>query len=168
MRANALFYARTRSDVDLQGIGATICAIGFEGDDAVIAHAGECRAYALTVEDELHSCTLDHTLAQERLLLEGSATREQLASIEASLHWIVTRSLGLAETIAADIAIERAPANTVFLLCTNGLHLRAEHEELRSALVLARHDLSAGSAHLRRIVAQNDHWDDASWVIALV
>ncbi|MFO0558220.1 MAG: protein phosphatase 2C domain-containing protein [Polyangiales bacterium] len=168
VRANALFCERARRDVALQGSGATICAIGFEGDDAVIAHAGECRAYALTVEGELHSCTLDHTLAQERLLLEGSATREQLASIEGSMHLIVTRSLGLSETMAPDIAIERAPPTTVFLLCTNGLHLRAQHEELRSALVLARGDLAAASARLRRIVAQSDHWDDASWVIAVV
>jgi len=161
-RASAAMVERARSDPRFARDGATFCAIAIEHEHAVIAHAGECRAYRLASDDSLYSCTIDHTLASERLLIAPGDT----ANI--NLEAVITRAWGVEPYTSCDLAIEQIYSGTVFLLCTNGLPARVTFETMRAASILARTDVDAASAMLEASASASDHWDDASWVLVSV
>ena len=116
--ANITIYDMSRSNESLRGMGTTVVAVIVAGGTAYISHAGDSRAYMLSEGGELRQLTRDHSMVQE-LLECGKLTPE-----EARTHPrknVITRALGVADSIDADFSEEKMEPGDVLLICTDGL-----------------------------------------------
>lgn len=126
------------SSQDLRGMGTTLCALALVIPDEedrprvhlALTNVGDSRVYAL-VDGELERLTEDHSLV-EGLVREGKLTPE-----EAAVHPhrnVVTRVLGLGETVEVDAWELEPRVGDRYLLCSDGLF--NEVPEARIAAVL--------------------------------
>ena len=114
---NLALLRRAQGDPGCQGMGTTLTLLCGQGDAALIAHVGDSRCY-LFREGALTQCTQDHSVVAE-LLRQGALTPE-----EARVHPyrnVITRALGTAGYVEADVLEVSARPADRFLLCSDGL-----------------------------------------------
>ena len=115
--ANAAIYQKSQNDPGLQGMGTTCTLLLVQEGTGYLAHVGDSRAY-LFRGGELTQLTKDHTLVG-RMVREGQLTEE-----EAERHpqrSIITRALGIDETVDVDISTVELVSRDRVLLCSDGL-----------------------------------------------
>lgn len=114
--ANIEIYDMALKNKDLKGMGTTAVVALLNGDQAVIAHVGDSRAYI--AGDELVSLTRDHSIVQS-LIESGKITAE-----DAKVHPrknVITRALGAEESVMPEIGEFTLKDNECILLCSDGL-----------------------------------------------
>jgi PPM family protein phosphatase len=128
--ANAEIHRQARDDPDRAGMGTTVTAAYVDGDDVVVAHVGDSRAYLLR-DGDLIRLTRDHSLVGE-LVARGKLTEEQ-----AETHpqrSVITRALGAYPEVEVDTEVFPARDGDVFLLCSDGLTAMVHEPELKPML----------------------------------
>jgi PPM family protein phosphatase len=116
-QANRAVYDRSQSDRSVSGMGTTLTAALIDGDTVHLVHVGDSRAYLLR-GGELSQLTEDHTLVH-RMVMEGEIT-----AAEAETHphrSILTRALGVDESVQVDEGDVRVEGGDRLLLCSDGL-----------------------------------------------
>ncbi|OQB14778.1 MAG: Serine/threonine phosphatase stp [Firmicutes bacterium ADurb.Bin193] len=115
--ANTAIYDMSVSDPTLVGMGSTVVLCYIEGDEAIIAHVGDSRAYHISSEG-MNQVTNDHSIVQE-LIESGTIT-----PVEAKTHPqknLITRAVGTDRTIEVDIDRVKFSEGDYLLICTDGL-----------------------------------------------
>jgi len=115
--ANRRIYARATGDPTVSGMGTTVTAALFAGNDVAVGHVGDSRAYRIR-DGDLEQLTHDHSLVAD-LVRSGRLTPE-----EAEIHpqrSVITRALGTDAAVSVDSFIVEGRPNDVFLLCSDGL-----------------------------------------------
>ena len=129
--ANRAVFDRSQNDRSVSGMGTTLTAAQVDGNRVHLVHVGDSRAYLLR-GGELTQITEDHTLVH-RMVMEGEITPE-----EAETHphrSILTRALGVDQTIQVDEGdIEVVPGDRI-LLCTDGLTGMVPEGQIREILL---------------------------------
>lgn len=100
------------------GGGTTLTAVLILGEQMVLAHVGDSRAYFVQTDGEVSSLTRDHSLVK-RLVELGQITNE-----EAAVHPqrnVLYRALGQGEPFDSDITTMHLPNNGYLLICSDGL-----------------------------------------------
>lgn len=115
--ANISVYNASKADPELFGMGTTVVAAAVIGNALVLAHAGDSRAYILS-NDGMHQVTVDHSLVQEMVNC-GDITEEEARSHPR--RNVITRALGVADTIEIDFSLQTLKENEAVLLCSDGL-----------------------------------------------
>lgn len=133
--ANERVYRSASEDSALTGMGTTVVALCLgEGGEAWVAHVGDSRLYRLR-DGKMDALTADHSLVAE-MQREGFLSAE-----EARVHPRrneLTRSVGVAPGVEAEISrIAVAPGDR-FLLCSDGLCGYLEDDEIREVLACER------------------------------
>jgi serine/threonine protein phosphatase PrpC len=142
------------------GMATTLVACALRYDRAVIAHVGDSRCYLIR-ERAAKVLTRDHTLAAERGRL-GLLAADEIAGAE-SRH-ILSRSLGTALSVSAEISDHQVLPGDVLLLCSDGLHGALAPQEIASILGGTTHlDLAA-----KRLVELANERDGSDNVTAQV
>ncbi len=124
---------RKEADLDhtLQGMGTTLTVAGAMGNDLIVGHVGDSRAYLLRGED-LRQLTTDHTLAQA-LIDAGVANRDDPAS--RSMRHVLTAAVGsLGEQAEPQVQRFKLQAGDRLLLCTDGLTGSVEDTTIANVL----------------------------------
>lgn len=109
-----------------KGAGATVVAAIVRGDQVVIAHMGDSRAYLMR-GDEIELLTLDHSIVA-MLLITGQITKKE-AEMHPARHTI-TRYVGMPGKQKPDITIKKLQDGDRILLCTDGLTGMVEDSEI--------------------------------------
>ena len=105
-------------DHTLRGMGTTLTVAGAMGDDLIIGHVGDSRAYLLR-KDSFEQLTTDHTLAQA-LIDAGVASRDD--PVSRTMRHVLTAAVGsLGEQIDPQVERLKLFAGDRLLLCTDGL-----------------------------------------------
>lgn len=117
--ANIAVFEKAVDDPGLEGMGTTLTALVVPsfGDQLLIGHVGDSRAYLLR-DGELSRVTDDHSLVEE-LVREGRLTAEQ-----AEVHpqrAIITRALGVDGQVEVDVYTITVRAGDRVVLCSDGL-----------------------------------------------
>jgi len=141
------------------GMGTTVVAAVVRGDELVIAHVGDSRAY-LWREGYLQRLTADHTWVAERLAA-GILTPEEAANHP--MRHVLTRSLGSAYEVAVDVARYDFRPGDQFLLCTDGVWEVLPENEM--ARILGRADPQMAAASLVNRALESGGQDDATALI---
>ena len=130
-RANRAVFDRSQNDRTVSGMGTTLTAALVDGNRVHLVHVGDSRAYLLR-GGELTQLTEDHTLVH-RMVMEGEISQE-----EAETHphrSILTRALGVDQSVQVDEGdVEVAPGDRL-LLCTDGLTGMVPEGQIREILV---------------------------------
>jgi serine/threonine protein phosphatase PrpC len=108
------------------GMATTLVACALRHDRAVIAHVGDSRCYLIR-QKAATVLTRDHTIANEHARL-GLLSEEDMA--EAETRHILSRSLGTALSVSAEISDHQVFAGDILLLCSDGLHGAVSPEEI--------------------------------------
>jgi PPM family protein phosphatase len=129
-KANAEIHRQAQDDPDRAGMGTTVTAAYLDGDDVVVAHVGDSRAYLLRGGD-LIRLTRDHSLVGE-LVARGKLTEEQAESHPQ--RSVITRALGAHHEVEVDTEVFPARDGDLFLLCSDGLTGMVGEERLKPML----------------------------------
>ena len=143
-RANQRILAAAGREPSLNGMQTTL-AMALLGEDFVtIVSLGDSRIYRLR-KGTLTQLTRDHSLADE-LGVRGHLSASQVA--RSPLRGTLSRALGLAGSLEADIAHHTLAAGDVFVLCTDGLTKALSDAEIAELLTNGGDELRevAGSA----------------------
>lgn len=118
-------------DHSLSGMGTTLTVVGTLGNDLVLGHVGDSRAYLLR-GDIFRQLTRDHTLAQ-MLIDAGVANSDDPAP--RSMRHVLTAAIGsLDERIEPQVQRFRLQSGDQLLLCTDGLTEMVDDELIASVL----------------------------------
>jgi protein phosphatase len=128
--ANRRIHDLSRTQHERAGMGTTLTAAYLAGDELVIAHVGDSRAY-LFRDGELKRLTQDHSLVDE-LVRRGKLTEEQAA--EHPQRSIITRALGPEARVEVDTWSYPVRAGDVVLLCSDGLTSMVSEERVAEIL----------------------------------
>lgn len=131
VNANQSIYNAANANPQFSGMGTTIVVGVFEPERVLLAHVGDSRCY-LWRNGELSQLTRDHSLLQEQLEA-GLITPEQ-AKV-ASHKNLVTRALGVEDTVQVDL-LEHVPVlGDVYLMCSDGLSDMVDDEDMARVLL---------------------------------
>lgn len=128
--ANSYVVDVARTIPGRSGMGATLTAAVVRDDDLFIAQVGDSRCYLLR-GGEFQQITEDHSWVAEQVR-SGTMTLEEA---EASpFRNVITRSMGGAPEVEADISAVKIQVGDRFLLCSDGLSGMVPHHEMAELL----------------------------------
>ena len=124
-RASSRIHAEAAKDEKRRGMGTTLVAILFAGDQAFVVHVGDSRLYLLR-SGVLEQVTEDHNVYNE-LLKRKKMTREQVEKLAPKNA--ITRAVGVYEHCEPDSLVIDVTDGDRFLLCTDGLSQYFDDDE---------------------------------------
>lgn len=157
-RANTAIHHAAHNKSQFQGMGTTVVITLFRDNVVTIAHAGDSRLYRLR-NDKLEQLTMDHSLLQEQVQL-GLITAED-ARVSHNRN-LVTRALGVNQTIAVDIRQERALPGDIYLLCSDGLNDMVDDADIELAMVSIKENIPLLVQQLVTMANDNGGHDNIS------
>ncbi|OGW35263.1 MAG: hypothetical protein A2X58_08290 [Nitrospirae bacterium GWC2_56_14] len=130
--ANRAINQERSQNRGLANMGTTLTVLLLRGNQAFIANIGDSRAYLFRT-GKLSQLTEDHSFVAEQVRA-GTFTQEQ-ARLSTYRH-MITRALGLAEEVKADITNHALKKDDRFLLCTDGLTEMLTDAEINRVLAV--------------------------------
>lgn len=113
-----------------RGMGTTVVAVLANGDELVVSHVGDSRAY-LFAGGKLSVLTIDHSWVSEQvrmgLLSDEEATRHPLRNV-------ITKALGTRDQAEADVMAFKPDVGDRVLLCTDGLNSMVTDADISGVL----------------------------------
>ena len=103
---------------DLHGMGTTLSAIYFNGQNLIIGNVGDSRVYMLN-NHNIYQMTRDHSFVQEKLNM-GIYSREE--AVNDPQKNVLVRSVGFEADVVPDVFNYRICKNDLFMICSDGLH----------------------------------------------
>jgi serine/threonine protein phosphatase PrpC len=160
--ANTAIYEAAQRSRERAGMGCTVVVLMVQGDDLIIGHVGDSRAYLIRggVATQL---TLDHSWVAMQVH-EGILTPEQ-----AEHHpnrSVLMRALGRQASVEVDISTRKLRAGDVLLVCSDGLSGMVTDEEIRDIVVDAGDDLDLAVKKL--IDRANEHGGEDNCTVVLM
>lgn len=115
--ANHSIFNAANSNPQYTGMGTTLVVGVLQGGRLVLGHIGDSRCYRLR-SGQFKQITKDHSLLQEQIDA-GLITPEQ--ALTATNKNLVTRALGVEDSVVLDVSEHRVEAGDLYLLCSDGL-----------------------------------------------
>ena len=130
LQANRIVYEKSQSYKELEGMGTTAVVAYVQEDALYWAHVGDSRLYRYG-EDGLHRMTKDHSMVQQ-LVEAGTITEEEV--IHHPKRNMLTRAIGVYETVEVDTGVVEVHQNDRILLCSDGLSGYIEESKIEQVL----------------------------------
>lgn len=115
--ANKEVFEKSKTSPALEGMGTTIAMCCLNGNYATIANIGDSRVHIIK-NNEISFVTRDHSFVQQ-MIDDG-----QLEASEAKKHAmknIITRALGVAETVTPDFDGITVDVGDAIMICSDGV-----------------------------------------------
>lgn len=124
--ANRVIYEMATQYEQYSGMGTTIGALLVKPGLIVAANVGDSRVYMVR-DGRIERMSRDHTIVSEHMEM-GVMTEEDAA--QSPLRHILTRNLGSADHVDAEVFEIVPSGRDRFILCTDGLTDSADDEEI--------------------------------------
>lgn len=128
--SNIKIFDMSKQDDSLTGMGTTLVAVIVSDNIVYISHAGDSRAYLYSGK-VLSQLTKDHSIVQA-MVENGDITQEEAKSHPQKN--VITRALGVEESIDFDYLEQVIDKDDVLLLCTDGLTNYVDTDEMLEIL----------------------------------
>lgn len=115
---NQSILHKAEEQPELHGMGTTVSAIYFYGQNLIIGNVGDSRVYMVN-NHHIFQMTRDHSFVQEKLNM-GIYTREE--AVKDPQKNVLVRSVGFESDLNVDVFNYRICKNDIFLICSDGLH----------------------------------------------
>ena len=130
LKANRMVYEKSQSYKELEGMGTTAVVAYVQEDTLYWAHVGDSRLY-LYGQEGLHRMTKDHSMVQQ-LVEAGTITEDEV--IHHPKRNMLTRAIGVYETVEVDTGVVEVHQNDRILLCSDGLSGYIEESKIELVL----------------------------------
>jgi len=128
--ANLIIFDAAKDRREYAGMGTTVVAVLAQGDRFVLAHVGDSRIYRIR-GDDIVQVSRDHSFVQQQVDNGMMSTEE---AHQSQYRHMITRALGLKESVDVDLTEEPARSGDVLLLCSDGLSDLLDDEEIVEAV----------------------------------
>ncbi|HMN22624.1 MAG TPA: Stp1/IreP family PP2C-type Ser/Thr phosphatase [Ottowia sp.] len=115
--ANRAIFEAANTRPDCAGMGTTVVLALVWGRQLLLAHVGDSRAYRWQ-RGALTQLTRDHSLLQEQL---DAGLITPLEAAQSGYRSLITRALGVEDTVLVDHQVLDLQGGETFLLCSDGL-----------------------------------------------
>ena len=141
--ANYRIFEAAGRDIRFKGMGTTIVSALIKADKIYLAHVGDSRCYRIR-NGGISQVTRDHSLLEDYKEAKPDMTEEEQRNFPHKN--VITRALGMRDTVQVDIKPHQIMDGDYYLLCTDGL----------SGMVDDGHILKivTGAKSLERVVAE--------------
>ena len=129
-RASRMIFDAAQAGKEYAGMGTTLVAALTIGDRVALAHVGDSRIYRVR-DDQIVQLSKDHSYIQ--MQIERGIISAEDAQGSQYRH-LITRALGLKESVEVDLAEHDVLAGDLLLLCSDGLSDLLEDEEMLAAI----------------------------------
>jgi protein phosphatase len=116
--ANQRIFEAANRDMRLKGLGTTVVIGQIAGERFYIAHVGDSRCYRLRA-GEVKQMTRDHSLLEDYQDARPDMSAEEQKKFPHKN--VITRALGMRDTVQVDVSTDDVKDGDVFLLCSDGL-----------------------------------------------
>jgi serine/threonine protein phosphatase PrpC len=127
-QANRAVRDLSASEPRFSNMGTTLVCACIDGTRAVIGNVGDSRAYLIR-DGACVQITQDHSLIEEQLQ-NGLLTQEMAEN--SSLQSVITRAIGMAESVEPDFFAANLQAEDMLLLASDGLTRYVNPAEIAS------------------------------------
>jgi serine/threonine protein phosphatase PrpC len=127
-QANRAVRSLSAGDPRFSRMGTTLVCACIDGARAVIGNVGDSRAYLIR-DGACFQITHDHSLIEEQIQ-NGMLTQEMAE--KSSLRSVITRAIGMAESVEPDFFGATLQAEDMLLLASDGLTRYLNTEEIAS------------------------------------
>ncbi|MBE6928221.1 MAG: Stp1/IreP family PP2C-type Ser/Thr phosphatase [Ruminococcaceae bacterium] len=124
--SNISVYEHAQLSEEYSGMGTTLVAALIYEKATIIVNIGDSRAYHINA-DGVRCITVDHSVV-ELMVQRGELTREQ-AKTHPSKN-LITRAVGTASQVYADVFYVKTEKDDCLLLCTDGLSNEMADQEI--------------------------------------
>lgn len=134
-KANGDVHEISRTHREHKGMGSTIVAVVVDDakNEVHIAHVGDSRVYRVR-EGEIELLTRDHSLVNDIAALQKETPGLELLGLPKN---VITRALGMKETVDVDIKTEALVEDDVYLLCSDGLSGMLSDAQIAEGLLVS-------------------------------
>jgi len=116
--ANLRIFETSNRDLRYKGMGTTIVSTLVAGDKIYVGHVGDSRVYRVR-EGGIAQLTRDHSLLEDYKEAKPDMTEEEERNFPHKN--VITRALGMRETVQVDIRSHQIKSGDVYILCSDGL-----------------------------------------------
>jgi protein phosphatase len=129
--ANQRIFEAANRDLRLKGMGTTVVMGQIASDRFYIAHVGDSRCYRVRGE-AVQQITRDHSLLEDYKDARPDMSDEEQKKFPHKN--VITRALGMRETVQVDVHAEDIQDGDVFLLCSDGLSGMVDDKRMAETL----------------------------------
>lgn len=141
--ANQRIFETSNRDLRYKGMGTTVVSCLVSGDKIYIGHVGDSRAYRIR-ENAISQLTRDHSLLEDYKEAKPDMTEDEERNFPHKN--VITRALGMRETVQVDIRSHPVQSGDVYVLCSDGLSGMVLDEQIAQ--------IATGAQSLERAVAE--------------
>ncbi len=163
--ANRTIFRTSQDNAELEGMGTTVVMGLFLDQRLVYAHVGDSRIYRCR-DKTLECLTVDHSVIQE-LVNQGVFSSIEEARAAGVRNNVLTRALGIEETLQIDVDSTATIPGDVYLFCTDGLTNMVDDENI-TRLVTGPDGLDSAADSLIRLACEQGGKDNISLVLVRV
>jgi protein phosphatase len=164
--ANRTIFASSLDNPQFEGMGTTVVLGLFLKQRLIHAHVGDSRLYRFR-EKRLECLTVDHSVIQE-LVNQGVFPSIDEARAAGVRNNVLTRALGIEETVQIDIDSTQTLPGDVYLFCTDGLTNMVDSETITRMVTGDLVGLDAVADGLIRLACEKGGNDNISLVLVRV
>lgn len=124
--ANRMIFDAAQGRREYRGMGTTLVSVLAVNDNVTLAHVGDSRIYRIR-DDRIVQLSRDHSVVQQQVD-RGILSAEE--AHESQYRHLITRALGLKESVEVDLTEEPVLPGDILLLCSDGLSDLLEDEEI--------------------------------------
>jgi len=162
-KTNSSIYKTAQTQAECAGMGTTVLASAFYGSHITAAHVGDSRMYRLR-DHKLTHVTDDHSLIHEQVQ-RGLLTADDARN--STIKNLVTRALGVAPEVEADIVEDIVRAEDLYLMCSDGLTDVVSDEDICKALIHGKNNLKKSCTQLIQMANNAGGPDNISIILIL-
>lgn len=164
IRANKAIFDAAQGQSTYRGMGTTLALVLFYDNRVALGYIGDSRIYRLR-SDVLEPLTRDDSLLRDQIELGLISAADAGESHNRSL---VTRALGVEESIRAHLREDEAVPGDVYVLCSDGLNDLVEDTDIELIASALKTNLPLAANHLVQAAKDNGGYDNVSVILAKV
>lgn len=160
---NVKLYEKSKEQKDLEGMGTTLVVATIFSNEMYVANIGDSRLYVIS--KEIRQITEDHSLVQA-MVKTGELNKDEAK--EHPNKNIITRALGVNETVEPDVFEVELEEGDIVLMCSDGLTNMLEDNTIEKVVRENADDLQTASETLVKLANQNGGKDNITVIIVKV
>lgn len=133
--ANRSVFDISQSKANYMGMGSTVSAIWFTNESFIAANVGDSPIYYIH-GDSIELISVTHTVLEEQ---KAIASETEILIDEKYSH-MLTRGMGIKETVSSDICENQCFKNNVFVICSDGLSNKVSPDEIHTLVSYEKPD----------------------------
>ena len=143
--ASRQIYEASSRNPELHGMGTTATLVQFLGSRIYVAHVGDSRLYRSRASG-MTQLTRDHSLLEDYKDAKPDMTEEEERNFPHKN--VITRALGMRESVEVDIHQVSVEDGDIFLLCSDGLSGMVTDPQIQDIVQRSATDLERCVAEL--------------------